>query len=370
MSSSQLLHTPLVDWHQAQGAKMVPFAGYQMPVQYTDGILKEHLHTRAHAGLFDVSHMGQIWLSGEGVVDFLERVTPADVAGLDVGEMRYGLLLNAEGGVIDDLMMVKMDERAFWLVVNAARVDEDVAHLLEYIPPSVALKSIKDRALVALQGPEAVKVLAAINPDVEALRFMQADKFDLDGVECWISRSGYTGEDGFELSIPAADVKSIVSSWVEDERVKPAGLGARDSLRLEAGLPLYGNELNEETTPIDSGLRWAIGKPRRVDGARAGGFIGADAVLAAMEHGSKSKLIGLIPEGRAILRTGARIYAGDTDVGVVTSGVFSPSLEQPIALALVNVETASETLTASLRGKSVALESAKLPFVPHRYVRA
>lgn len=369
MSTTELKSVPLESWHQAQDAKLVSFAGYNMPVQYADGIMQEHLHTRSHASIFDVSHMGQIWLTGEESADFLERITPADVKGLAVGAMRYGLLLNEAGGVIDDLMMVRMAEDQFWVIINASRVSEDLAHMNEHIPTGVKLEQITDRVLIALQGPEAAEVLGQINPAVKALTFLKAQTIELDGVECWISRSGYSGEDGYEISIPAEAAEAFVNKLIADDRVKPAGLGARDSLRLEAGLPLYGNELNEETNPVSSGLRWAIGKARRADGDREGGFIGADAVLTAMQSGSPYKLVGIFPEGRAILRTDAPIKSGDQVVGRVTSGVYSPSLERPIAVALVKTEHADDELTAELRGKPVNIDITKMPFVPPNYYR-
>ena len=359
---------PLDAWHRAQGGRMVEFAGYWMPVQY-EGIIAEHLWTRAHAGLFDVSHMGQLFVSGDDTESALEAVLPIDLSTLGLGSVRYSLLLDDEGGILDDLMVSRWRD-GFYLVVNGATKWDDIAHLREALPDAVTLNHLDDRALLALQGPEA---FAALERHVtgewplSALSFMKGGHFSLAGAEAWISRSGYTGEDGFEISLPAADAPRVAELLCGEPEVKPIGLGARDSLRLEAGLPLYGHDLTPEHEPVEAGLAFGINKRRRTEG----GFPGAPRILAALADGPARKRVGLLLDGRMAAREGAIILVGDQQVGVVTSGGFSPSLERPIAMAYVDVpHTAEDTaLTIELRGKRLAAKVAPLPFVPHRYHR-
>jgi aminomethyltransferase len=352
---------PLDAWHEARGARMVAFAGYRMPIQY-EGILAEHHWVRDHAGLFDVSHMGQLTLAGEGVADALERLLPADVAGLGDGRMRYSLLLNEEGGILDDLMLTRRDDE-FYMVVNGATKWDDIAHLREHLPDAVTLNHLDEQALLALQGPEAVDALARVAPGVDRLGFMQAGAFLVAGVEGWISRSGYTGEDGFEISVPAVAAERVADALLREEEVKPIGLGARDSLRLEAGLPLYGHDLDPETTPVAADLGFALNKRRR----EQGGFPGHERIMAEREGGPDFKRVSLLVEGRQPVREGATVEGG----GRVTSGGFSPTLGCPIAMAYVPRDRAvpGETVALESRGKRVAATVAATPLVPHRYVR-
>jgi len=359
---------PLDAWHRARSARMVPFAGYWMPVQY-EGIIAEHLWTREHAGLFDVSHMGQLYISGEGVEAALEAVLPIDLATLKPYAPRYSLLLDANGGVLDDLMVTRW-ETGFYLVVNGATKWDDIAHLREHLPDEVTINHLADSALIALQGPEAVTALARLTTGetaLEALTFMKGSTFKLAGVDAWISRSGYTGEDGFEISIPADAAAAVCDALCAQPEVKPIGLGARDSLRLEAGLPLYGHDLSPETDPVEAGLTFAINKRRKAEG----GFPGADRVLAALAAGPARRRVGLTLEGRMAAREGASVLAGDAVIGTVTSGGFSPSLNHPIAMAYVDAAHAAEgtDLTIDMRGKRLPARVVPLPFVPHRYHR-
>jgi aminomethyltransferase len=309
---TELLRTPLFDLHLELGGKMVPFAGYEMPVQYPAGIMAEHNHTRARAGLFDVSHMGQVILRGADVAAVaaaLETLIPMDVLDLPEGRQRYGLFLNDAGGILDDLMFANRGDHLF-LVVNAACKAQDVAHLKAALEPGVTVEEITDRALMALQGPLAEAVLTEFAPEVAEMRFMDVRTLDLDGVEAWVSRSGYTGEDGFEISVPADQAEALARRLLAHDAVAPIGLGARDSLRLEAGLCLYGHDIDTETLPGEAGLAWAIQKVRRSGGARQGGFPGADAVLAQLADGPARKRVGLRPEGRAPMREAARRWGG------------------------------------------------------------
>ena len=364
---------PLDSWHRAQGARMVLFAGYQMPIQY-EGIIAEHLWTRENAGLFDVSHMGQLLISGEGVDEALEAVLPGDVKSLEVGQMRYSLLLNEEGGILDDLMLThRVTDRfgsnsEFYLVVNGATKWDDIAHLHENLPEAVNLNHMDEQALLALQGPKAVQALERIVPGVEGLTFLKAGSFSWQGdVQLWISRSGYTGEDGFEISLPAGYATAFADTLIAQPEVKPIGLGARDSLRLEAGLPLYGHDLNEQIDPVSADLKFAISKRRRSEA----GFPGANKILGLLKDGAPAKRIGLIVEGRQPAREGAFVYDGDAQVGTVTSGGFSPSLQMPIAMAMVSAGSADigRTLEIDVRGKRLAATISLMPFVPHRYHR-
>jgi aminomethyltransferase len=357
---------PLDGWHRASGARMVSFAGYEMPIQYPTGIMAEHNWTREAASLFDVSHMGQLMVTGEGAAAALEAILPGNIASLGEGRMRYSLLLNEEGGVLDDLMVTRRGD-GFYLVVNGATKWDDIGHLVEHLPDEVTLNHMAEHALLALQGPRAVEALSALLPGVEALFFMQAAAFPWNDQELWVSRSGYTGEDGFEISIPEDFVEAFATALVEHEAVKPAGLGARDSLRLEAGLPLYGHDLDETTDPIGAGLGFAIPKSRRT----AGGFIGSDAIAKVAAEGSKRIRVGLAIEGRQPAREAAPIVADGKEVGVITSGGFSPTLERPIAMGFVDPAHAAigTQVSAMVRGKPLSATVVALPFVPHRYHR-
>ena len=359
---------PLDAWHRARGGRMVEFAGYHMPVQY-EGIIAEHLWTRGNAGLFDVSHMGQLELSGEGLDAAVEALLPIDLSTLKLGMQRYSLLLDETGGVLDDLMVSRWPE-SLYVVVNGATKWDDLAHLREYLPDEITLNHLDDRALLALQGPEAFAALdrhASGEYPLSALTFMRFGRFELGGAEVSISRSGYTGEDGFEISLPAEAATRIADLLCGEPEVKPIGLGARDSLRLEAGLPLYGHDLGPDTSPVEAGLTFAINKRRR----SAGGFLGADRVLRELADGAQRKWVGLTLEGRQAAREGAAVLAGDQKVGVLTSGGFSPSLEAPIAAAYVaTAQSAPGTaLEIEVRGKRLAATVTSLPFVPHRYHR-
>ncbi len=366
---------PLDAWHRAKGARMVEFAGYPMPVQY-EGILAEHLWTRENAGLFDVSHMGQLYVTaaedaGEDVdVDAaLEAALPIDLATLKTGSVRYSLLLDEEGGILDDLMVTRWNS-GFYLVVNGATKWDDIGTLHEYLPETVTLNHLDESALLALQGPKAVDALARHASGETALAdltFMKGAAFKLGGVDAWISRSGYTGEDGFEISIPGADAAKVADLLCGEPEVKPIGLGARDSLRLEAGLPLYGHDMTPEQSAVEAGLIFGVNKRRRVEG----GFPGAARVQKDLAEGTARTRIGLALEGRMAAREGARVLVGDTEVGVVTSGGFAPSLQHPIAMAYVDIaHTANGTaLQIEMRGKRLDATVVPMPFVPNRYHR-
>ena len=360
---------PLDAWHQAKGARMVPFAGYLMPIQY-EGIMAEHLWTRESAGLFDVSHMGQLILSGDGVAEALEALVPGDVSALAEGRMRYSLLLNDAGGILDDLMITRTPT-GLYLVVNGAVKWEDIGHLREYLPDEISISHLEDRALLALQGPKAVDALARIVPGVDRLSFMEASSFlwmhGVDPHPLWISRSGYTGEDGFEISVPADAVEALANALCDQPEVKPIGLGARDSLRLEAGLPLYGHDLDEATTPVAGDLAFAISKRRRAEG----GFPGADIILKQLAEGAATRRVGFAVESRQPVREGAPIFAGDVQVGSITSGGFAPSVSAPIAMGFVATDRAAlgTALEAEVRGKRIGLTVSPLIFIPHRYIR-
>ncbi|UJF25279.1 glycine cleavage system aminomethyltransferase GcvT [Suttonella sp. R2A3] len=360
--------TALYDWHIAQGAKMVPFAGYMMPVQYTDGIVKEHLWTREHAGLFDVSHMGQILVQGADVASALERLLPVDAQILAEGQQRYGLLTNEQGTIDDDLMLTKRADD-FYVVVNAACKDADFAKLQAGLP-ECTVSWWPERALFALQGPEAVDALAELNPAVRELSFMRGGEYELLGVSCWVSRSGYTGEDGFELSVPNEIAVALADKLLADERVRPVGLGARDSLRLEAGLCLYGNDIDTTTTPVEANLTWAIQKVRRPGGERAGDYPGAAIIGEQIEQGAARKRVGLAIDGRAPVRAGAPIEDLDgRTVGEVTSGGFGASVGAPIAMGYVasDVAEAKPELFAMVRNKAIKVQIVPLPFVKKDY---
>lgn len=369
-----LNRTPLYDLHVAQGAKMVPFAGYEMPVQYGLGVMKEHLWTRAHAGLFDVSHMGQVVLRAKsGRADdaarALEALVPMNVLGLKEGRQRYAFFTNDKGGILDDLMVARKADHLL-LVVNAACKADDIAHLESELSDTCEIEPVTDRALIALQGPEAEMALAALVPAASDMRFMDVAELDWNGVALWVSRSGYTGEDGYEISVPERSAQVLVRALLDLDRVVPVGLGARDSLRLEAGLCLYGNDIDTTTTPVEAALEWAIQKARR-EGHRAGGFPGSDIILGQLANGASRLRVGLRPEGRAPMRAGTEIFAGDTHVGTVTSGAYGPSLEAPISMGYVAIEyaTTGAKLEGEVRGKRMPVTVADLPFRPSNYKR-
>ena len=357
---------PLDQWHRSRGARMVPFAGYHMPIQY-EGIMAEHRWTRESAGLFDVSHMGQLTIAGSELDAALERLLPADMSLVKDGRLRYSLLLNDHGGIIDDLMATRRGD-TFYLVVNGATKEGDIAHLQQRLPGTAALTHMTEQALLALQGPKAVQALSRIAPGVEELGFMTGGSFSIGGVDAWISRSGYTGEDGFEISVSAADVTRAADLLTEQAEVKPIGLGARDSLRLEAGLPLYGHDLDEQTTPVEADLTFALSKRRRAEG----GFPGAQRIQLELEQGTITRRVGLAVEGRQPVREGAMVVDGEgNDIGRVTSGGFSPMLEAPIAMAYVPAAMAAPgtQITLSQRAKLFQARVVPTPFVPHRYHR-
>jgi aminomethyltransferase len=357
---------PLDAWHRSRGARMVSFAGYSMPIQY-EGIIAEHRWTRESAGLFDVSHMGQLIVAGAEAEKGLESLLPADLAILKEGRLRYSLLLNDEGGIVDDLMATRRGDH-FYVVVNGATKGDDIAYLNERLPRTVVLDHMKEQALLALQGPRAVDALGRLAPGVEQLGFMTGAAFSLGGGAVWISRSGYTGEDGFEISLPAARAAAVADLIAGEPEVKPIGLGARDSLRLEAGLPLYGHDLDPATTPIEADLGFAVSKRRRADG----GFAGWHRIIREIEEGPVRRRVGLAVEGRQPVREGAAVIDSDGDeVGTVTSGGFSPMLEAPIAMAYVPAASAAPGADIRLvqRGRVFQAKVAPMPFVPHRYHR-
>ena len=353
-------------WHRARGARMVPFAGYSMPVQY-EGVIAEHLWTRTNAGLFDVSHMGQLTFHGTNVDVALETLLPADLQILKDGRLRYSMLLDESGGIIDDLMATRRRDH-FYVVVNGATKKGDIEEFERRLPRGIVLDHWKEQALLALQGPRAVEVIETLAPGVAELSFMQGGQYELAGAPAWISRSGYTGEDGFEISIAARAATSVADALLAHEAVKPIGLGARDSLRLEAGLPLYGHDLDRETTPVMADLQFAIGKRRRADG----GFPGASRIVGEIDQGPVQRRIGLNVEGRQPVREGALILDGEgNEIGRITSGTFSPSLQRPIAMGYVAAASAEAGTVLKLeqRGKIFDAVVTPMPFVPHRYHR-
>jgi aminomethyltransferase len=375
--SETLLNTPLHALHAELGARMVPFAGYSMPVQYPAGLMAEHLHTRTAAGLFDVSHMGQLRLVGSDAAAALESLIPMDVMGLAAGKQRYGLLLNDAGGIIDDLMFVNRDVAHggdLFLIVNGACKVGDIAHIQQKIGPRCEVIPMPEMALLALQGPQAVSALARLAPGVSSLVFMSGGAFQVAGCDCFITRSGYTGEDGFEISVPAAQADNLARALLAQPEVKPVGLGARNSLRLEAGLCLYGNDLDSSTTPVEANLNWAIQKIRRIGGERAGGFPGAETVLAQLADPTllTRQRVGLIALERVPVRehTALQTPSGE-HAGEVTSGLLGPSINQPIAMAYVAPAHAAigTRLNAIVRGKPVPMQVSPLPFVANRYHR-
>ncbi|WP_137128866.1 glycine cleavage system aminomethyltransferase GcvT [Rhizobium sp. FY34] len=378
MTDTGPLHTtPLHALHVSLGARMVPFAGYDMPVQYPAGVLKEHLHTRAKAGLFDVSHMGQVLVKADtgayaDAALALEALVPVDILGLKPGRQRYGFFTDDAGNILDDLMLANRGDHLF-VVVNAGCKSADIAHMRAHLP-GCTVTPLEDRALIALQGPAAVTVLATLNPDVAAMKFMDVRDVTLSGVTCIVSRSGYSGEDGFEISVPSEKAEDLAKALLAHEDCEAIGLGARDSLRLEAGLCLYGNDIDTTTSPIEASLEWAIQKVRRQGGEREGGFPGAARILAELAGGTVRRRVGLKPEGKAPVRAHAKLYAdaeGQTEIGEVTSGTFGPSIEGPVAMGYVPTAFAAPgtPIFAEVRGKYLPLAVAALPFITPTYKR-
>jgi aminomethyltransferase len=375
---NQLKRTPLYGLHVARGGKMVPFAGYEMPVQYATGVLREHLHTRGSAGLFDVSHMGQIALHAksskvEDAALALERLVPQDILAVAAGRQRYAQFTNADGGILDDLMVANFGKHLF-LVVNAACKAEDEAHLRANLSDDCVIEPLPDRALIALQGPKAEALLAKFCAEAPAMRFMDSGPRRVAGFDCFVSRSGYTGEDGFEISVPADNAEALATALLASGEVLPIGLGARDSLRLEAGLCLYGHDIDTTTTPAEGALEWSIQKSRRNGGARAGGFAGADKILGQLENGAPRRRVGLRPEGRAPVREGAPLFASETSsepIGAVTSGGFGPTLNAPVAMGYLPspLAVSGTPAFAEVRGQRLPLRVSPMPFVPNTYKR-
>ena len=370
--ASPLLNTPLNALHLELGARMVPFAGYSMPVQYPMGLMQEHLHTRHSAGLFDVSHMGQLRLVGPGAAAAFESLMPVDVIGLGLNKQRYGLLLNEAGGIIDDLMFVNRGEDIF-VIVNGACKHGDLAHIQQHIGQRCTVDAQFDRALLALQGPLAVKALQRLVPGVETLVFMTGMAATWQGADLYITRSGYTGEDGFEISVPAHAADAFARALLAQPEVKPIGLGARNSLRLEAGLCLYGNDIDTTTTPVEAGLNWALQKVRRSGGDRAGGYLGAATVMAQLDGQALSRRrVGLLAAERVPVREHVELQdAQGQRIGEVTSGLLGPSIDQPVAMGYVTPEHAAigTRVNAIVRGKAVPMDVVTMPFVPNRYHR-
>lgn len=371
-TSARPVKTPLDALHRELGGKMVPFAGYDMPIQYSTGIMKEHTHTRTHAGLFDVSHMGQVRLVGENAAKAMESLVPVDVVGLGVNRQRYALFTNDQGGILDDLMITNAGDHLF-IVINAACRAQDVAHMRNHLADRCeAIEELSDRALLALQGPEAAAVMGRLAPELTQLVFMTAAWVEIAGADCFVTRSGYTGEDGFEISVPADKAESLARTLLDQDEVAPIGLGARDSLRLEAGLCLYGNDIDTTTTPVEASLLWALSKVRRSGGEREGGFPGAAVILRQITEGVSRKRVGIQPGGRAPVREGAELVdlAGKS-VGKVTSGGFGPTVGGPVAMGYVETAHAKvgTELQALVRGKPHPVTVAKLPFVQQRYYR-
>lgn len=370
-ATSALQRTPLHALHLELGAKMVPFAGYEMPVSYPAGILAEHRHCRDAAALFDVSHMGQVRLVGDDAAAALESLVPVDVIGLELGKQRYAFFTNSAGGILDDLMITRRADDLL-LIVNAGCKDADIAHLQTNLGHRCRVQPLPDRALLALQGPQAAVALARLNPAASRLTFMTGAPLQLAGADCFVTRSGYTGEDGYEISVANTDAVALARALLALPEVRPGGLGARDTLRLEAGLCLYGHDIDTTTTPVEAGLTWAIQKVRRAGGARAGGYPGADAIDGQMATGAPSKRVGLIGLERAPVREGAVIVDGQGHkIGRVTSGTLAPTVDKPIAMAYVSANHASaqHEVYAEVRGKRLPMRVSPMPFAPHRYFR-
>jgi aminomethyltransferase len=375
-----LLKTPLHELHVELGARMVPFAGYSMPVQYPQGLMAEHLHTRLAAGLFDVSHMGQLRLVGPDAAAALESLMPVDVVDLPAGKQRYGLLLNDDGGIVDDLMFFnrQMNDEAnggdLFIIVNGACKVGDIAHIQQKIGTRCDVISMPEMALLALQGPQAVNALQRLAPGVDKLVFMSGGRFTVAGCDCFLTRSGYTGEDGFEISVHASEAEKLARALLAEPEVKPVGLGARNSLRLEAGLCLYGNDIDTTTTPVEASLNWAIQKVRRTGGARAGGFPGAEKILAQLSDPARltKKRVGLVALERIPVRDHTALQSPDgASIGEITSGLLGPSINQPVAMGYVNPAFAAigSRVHAIVRGKPVPMEVRAMPFLPARYFR-
>lgn len=365
-----LAKTPLDTLHRHLGAKMVPFAGYEMPLQYANGIMSEHRHTRAYASLFDVSHMGQVRLTGASAAQAMESLVPVDVMDLGVNRQRYALFTNAEGGILDDLMITNTGDGLF-VVINAACKAQDIEHMSS-LADRCDIQVLDQKALLALQGPDAAQVMARLAPELTRLVFMTAAQTKIADIECFVTRSGYTGEDGFEISVPADKAEALARTLLDQPEVMPAGLGARDSLRLEAGLCLYGNDIDTTTTPVEANLVWALSKVRRSGGARKGGFPGADIILAQLQEGVTRKRVGLQPQSRAPVRAGTELLSLTGQlVGRVTSGGFGPSVERPVAMGYVTTgyDGVGTDLQAMVRSKPLPVQVVKLPFVTQRYYR-
>lgn len=373
-ATAPLLTTPLNALHLELGARMVPFAGYSMPVQYPAGLMAEHLHTRQAAGLFDVSHMGQLQLIGPDAAAAFETLVPVDVIDLPVGKQRYGLLLTDEGTIIDDLMFFNQGKDTLFVIVNGACKVQDIAHIQARIGQRCEVAPMPEHALLALQGPQAVTALARLAPGIEKLVFMTGGSYTIAGCDCFVTRSGYTGEDGFEISVPAAQADTLARALLAQPEVKPIGLGARNSLRLEAGLCLYGNDIDTTTTPPEAALNWAIQKVRRTGGARAGGFPGADKVLAQIDNPASlaRKRVGLVALERVPVREHTPLQSTDgQSIGEVTSGLLGPTVNEPVAMGYVTPAFAAigTRVNAIVRGKAVPMEVRAMPFVPANYFR-
>ncbi len=375
---TELLKTPLYDLHVTMGAKMVPFAGYAMPVQYPMGVMKEHNHTREQSGLFDVSHMGQVKIRAKSgdtrdAALALETLVPMSIAGVAEGRQRYAFFTNESGGILDDFMTANRGDHLF-LVVNAACKEADIAHMQAHLSDACDIEVIEDRALLALQGPASEAALARLSVDVAGMKFMDVITTEILGAECWVSRSGYTGEDGYEISIPNSKAVAVAEALLEMEEVAAIGLGARDSLRLEAGLCLYGNDIDTGTTPVEAALLWAVQKIRRTGGDRAGGFPGADVILAQFENGAGRKRVGIQPSGRAPMRGETALFADETStdpIGQITSGGFGPTVQAPVAMGYVSIEKSviGTEIFAEVRGKRLPATVAAMPFTPANFKR-
>ena len=364
---SELARTALYGLHEANGARFVPFAGYEMAVQYNAGVIAEHQHTRASASLFDVSHMGIVDLDGPGVDEALEQLVPSSVVGIAEGRQRYTVLTNETGGIIDDLIITRRGPEELTAVVNGALKSTDIEHLRASLPETITVEHRDDRSLLALQGPAAVDVLAAHTPALADLVFMDSIETEIAGISCTASRSGYTGEDGFELAVANEQAVELASTLLADARVELAGLGGRDTLRLEAGLCLSGSDIDETTTPVEADLSWIIQKRRRVEG----GFLGAEVILEELASGPQRKRVGISAAGKRPIRDGAELYEGDRVVGIITSGGYGPTVGGPVAMGYLDTTAATSdtVLTAHQRGKTQGCTVAPLPFVAHRYVR-
>ncbi|WP_066964956.1 glycine cleavage system aminomethyltransferase GcvT [Microbulbifer sp. Q7] len=369
--NNEVRKTPLYALHEELGGKMVPFAGYAMPIQYRTGIVQEHLHTREAVGVFDVSHMGQLVVRGSDAASALEKLLPIDVQGLAINQQCYAVMTSETGGILDDLIITRWAENEFFLVVNAATAAADIAHLQQHLR-GCDIRVLGQQALLAVQGPMAGELIGELAPATCALTFMRGARVELFGEDCYVTRSGYTGEDGFEISVAASAVERVARNLLDDGRVQMIGLGARDTLRLEAGLCLYGNDMDRDTTPVEASLLWSIAKSRRADGAKAGGFLGADVVLAQIAEGVARKRVGFSVQGKIPVRAGADLIdeAGNV-VGKVTSGGYGPTLGAAVGMAYVDrgYEKIGTSLQALVRGKSIPIAVAKTPFVPQRYYR-